>query len=51
VPEAAESLVATRDSARAARDYARADALREEIAALGWDVIDGPDGSTVRRRS
>jgi cysteinyl-tRNA synthetase len=51
VPEAVASLVATRDSARAARDYARADALREEIAALGWDVIDGPDGSTVRRRS
>ena len=50
VPEAVASLVAARDVARAARDYARADALRDEIAALGWDVIDSPTGSTVRRR-
>ena len=50
VPEAVASLVATRDTARAARDYARADALRAEIARLGWDVVDGPEGSTVRRR-
>jgi cysteinyl-tRNA synthetase len=50
VPQEVASLVATRDSARAARDYARADALREEIAAFGWNVIDGPAGSTVRRR-
>jgi cysteinyl-tRNA synthetase len=50
VPVAVASLIATRDSARGARDFARADALREEIAALGWDVIDGPEGSTARRR-
>ncbi len=50
VPDVVASLIATRDSARGARDFARADALREEIAALGWDVIDGPEGSTARRR-
>jgi cysteinyl-tRNA synthetase len=50
VPDVVASLIATRDSARGARDFARADALREEIAALGWDVIDGPAGSTARRR-
>jgi cysteinyl-tRNA synthetase len=44
-------ILAERDAARAARDYARADALRADIAGLGWDVIDGPEGSTVRRRS
>ena len=45
-----DALVATRGAARAARDFARADALRSEIEALGWDVVDGPEGSTVRRR-
>jgi cysteinyl-tRNA synthetase len=45
-----EALLAERSVARAARDFARADALRAEIEALGWDVADGPDGSTVHRR-
>ncbi len=44
-----EALVAARDAARAARDWARADALRADLAALGWEVVDGPTGSTVRR--
>jgi cysteinyl-tRNA synthetase len=48
-PEVA-TLVGERDMARAGRDYTRADALRDEIARLGWDVMDGPEGSTVRRR-
>jgi cysteinyl-tRNA synthetase len=38
-----------RDEARAARDYARADALRAELQAEGWIVEDGPDGTTIRR--
>jgi cysteinyl-tRNA synthetase len=33
-----------RERARAARDYAEADRLREEIRAHGWVVRDGPDG-------
>jgi cysteinyl-tRNA synthetase len=33
-----------RERARAARDYAEADRLREEIRAHGWEVRDGPDG-------
>ena len=39
-----------RDAARAARDYARADELRRELGEQGWDVIDGPEGSTPHRR-
>ena len=27
----------------------RADAIRDELAARGWTVEDGPDGTTVRR--
>jgi cysteinyl-tRNA synthetase len=35
---------------RQARDFGRADAIRDELAALGWDVIDEPAGSRVERR-
>jgi cysteinyl-tRNA synthetase len=45
--EAPAEVVELRDArehARAARDYAEADRLREEIRARGWEVRDGPDG-------
>ena len=45
-----DALLTARGAARAARDFTRADALREQLEALGWDVVDGPDGSTLRRR-
>ncbi len=48
VPPEAEALLAERAAARTARDYARADAIRGELAERGWDVVDGPDGSTLR---
>ena len=50
IPERVEGLLRERDAARSHRDYARADALRNEIATLGWDVVDGPDGPSVRSR-
>ena len=50
IPAAVEGLLRDRDAARAARDYARADALRDEIVAAGFDVVDAADGSSVRRR-
>jgi cysteinyl-tRNA synthetase len=37
-----------RSAARAARDWERADELRDLIAALGWEVQDGARGSTAR---
>jgi cysteinyl-tRNA synthetase len=49
VPPDVAALVEARGAARAARDWARADALRSDLAELGWEVVDGPDGSTVRR--
>jgi cysteinyl-tRNA synthetase len=49
VDEAAAALVAARDEARAAKDFARADALRDELIALGWTVEDTPSGTAVRR--
>ena len=50
VPGGIAAQLKERDAARAARDYARADALRDEIAAAGFDIIDTPEASTVRRR-
>ncbi len=48
LPTDVRRLVDERSAARAARDWARADALRDELAALGWDVQDSPAGSSVR---
>jgi cysteinyl-tRNA synthetase len=42
-----ERLLAERQKAREAKDFARADAIRDEIAALGYDVKDSPTGATV----
>jgi len=39
-PDAVIALAVRRAEARAARDYATADALRAEIADAGWDVVD-----------
>jgi cysteinyl-tRNA synthetase len=49
VDDESARLVAERDRARQARDFARADALRDELAALGWTVEDTPDGTAIRR--
>jgi cysteinyl-tRNA synthetase len=44
VPAEVVDLAGARELARAARDYAEADRLREEIRAHGWEVRDGPGG-------
>jgi cysteinyl-tRNA synthetase len=49
VDAASEALRAQRDEARAARDWARADALRDQLTALGWTVEDGAGGTVIRR--
>jgi cysteinyl-tRNA synthetase len=43
------ALVSERDLARAGGDYPRADAIREELEALGWVVEDGSDGTRLHR--
>jgi cysteinyl-tRNA synthetase len=42
--DAARALLERRETARAARDFAEADRLRDELAALGWQVRDSPAG-------
>jgi cysteinyl-tRNA synthetase len=44
-----DGLVRERDEARAARDFARADALRDELAARGIKLEDTPSGTVWRR--
>jgi cysteinyl-tRNA synthetase len=42
-PEAVE-LLAARERARAARDYAEGDRLRDQLREMGWEVRDSPGG-------
>jgi cysteinyl-tRNA synthetase len=49
-PEA-ERLLEERQAARAARDFKRADAIRDQLAALGWQVRDAADGARLVRTS
>jgi cysteinyl-tRNA synthetase len=50
LPADVQARLEARTAARAARDFARADAIRDELAGEGWDVVDGAAGSTARRR-
>ncbi|MBV9006958.1 MAG: cysteine--tRNA ligase, partial [Solirubrobacterales bacterium] len=47
IPPEVIELRDLRERARAERDYARADRLREEIKSLGWEVRDGPEGAEL----
>jgi cysteinyl-tRNA synthetase len=44
---AALELLARRQAARAAKDWAEADRLRDELAALGWQVRDSAGGAEL----
>jgi cysteinyl-tRNA synthetase len=46
-PDEVQALAKERETAREARDFARADELRERIAQLGWIVQDTSTGSTL----
>jgi cysteinyl-tRNA synthetase len=43
-PQEAVELMRAREAARAERDFATADRLRDELRELGWEVRDGADG-------
>jgi cysteinyl-tRNA synthetase len=45
-----DRLVGERVAARAAKDYATSDRLRDELAARGVEVMDSASGSTWRRK-
>jgi cysteinyl-tRNA synthetase len=45
--ERATELMEEREAARAEKDFARADELRDELAAMGWTVRDSADGPSL----
>ena len=45
-----EALMAERVSARADKDYATSDRIRDELAAMGLEVMDTSEGTKVRPR-
>ncbi len=49
LPLEVAALIEEREAARRARDWVRADRLREEIARLGYTVEDTPEGPRWRR--
>ncbi len=51
IPAAVTALVEARGAARAAKDFAASDRLRDEIAALGYAIEDGPRGAYKLRKA
>ncbi len=45
-----EALVAERGAARRDKDFARADALRDQLYDMGIEIEDGPNGTRWRKR-
>src|SRR5262245_18702606 len=48
-PEELRRLAAEREEARAARDFERADRIRDELADAGWEIRDTPAGARLVR--
>lgn len=51
LPAEVQALISERNAARKAREWARSDELRASLVALGYEVGDGPTGTTVKRRA
>ncbi|MDF1566462.1 MAG: cysteine--tRNA ligase [Spirochaetaceae bacterium] len=49
VDEELADLLRRRDEARNAKDWAAADEIRDELASLGWKVVDTPDGPRLEK--
>ena len=47
-PDEVTRLVADRSQARVAGNFDEADRLRDRIRELGWELMDGPDGTALR---
>jgi cysteinyl-tRNA synthetase len=50
-PEELLRLAAEREEARAARDFTRADEIRDQLAAAGWEIRDTPEGARLVQRT
>lgn len=50
LPQDVTALIEQRAQARLAKEWRKSDELRDQLAALGWDVRDSKDGQKVTRR-
>ena len=50
IPAKVQELAEKRQQARADKDFAAADALRDEIAAMGYELKDTPEGVKISKR-
>lgn len=50
IPHDVQELLAERELARTAKDFARADGIRRQIEAGGYTVDDGPEGPVLTKR-
>ena len=48
--EEIDELLGLRTKARDAKDWAESDRIRDELACLGWEVRDTPQGQVVKKR-
>jgi cysteinyl-tRNA synthetase len=44
-------LAAEREEARASRDFGRADEIRDQLAAAGWEIRDTPEGARLVKQT
>jgi cyanophycinase-like exopeptidase len=51
LPSQVQVLMEARQEARSRRDWAAADALRQRISELGWQVIDTPEGPLLQQKT
>jgi cysteinyl-tRNA synthetase len=49
VPAEVQTLLEEREAARKARDFKRADAMRDELKAKGWAIEDTPKGARLKK--
>jgi cysteinyl-tRNA synthetase len=49
VPAELTALLEARQAARKAKDFKRADAIRDELKAKGWTIEDTPKGPKLKK--
>lgn len=50
LPQEIQKLMAEREEARKAKDFAKSDALRTHIKTAGYDIQDSPEGPTISKK-
>jgi cysteinyl-tRNA synthetase len=50
IDDAAQELAKKRDDARAAKDFAESDRLRDELQTMGYEVRDTEEGTVIKRK-